>query len=199
MTEVRPEQVKLFGVKIRPYIHDHLDAVAVPLRSQGAFPVGRSHQSRYNGLGDMNPAPAGEDHFYKIERLSLDGRRGKITGHHPAAYHIPKNGDKKIGTMPMVMSVDQLAEGEAFHQPQETASANQLSGLRQTTKQDKRDEKNDITLETKLLMTSVNDQNGIYASGLARHDRRTMLGNNRGAARVKEAKAAELYASLRKE
>lgn len=201
MAEFRPEKIRLFTKNVRPYLHDYPDNVAVPLRTQGVFPVGVGHQARYSGLGDMAGLKVheGHDYFDPTEKFSLDGLRGRKTGHHPASYsHLPKQ-EKAVADR-VGLTMNELAHGEAFANPQETASAAQMSGLARLPTQDVRDETIELVRSTKIL-TSASDQSGLYASGLSRLDRRKELGNARAAARQKEAERGRgnIYDALKKE
>lgn len=169
MDDVRPSEINLLGQKTRSYLHDYPDKFTQLRRV--SFPVGVGAGQRNNGLGDITPAEPGAHHFHKSEFNSLFGLRGKKTGQLPHQYFLTR-GEKQTGRANI--SADTLAEAEAFDDPQQSASANQTAGLGLTKGRDVDGERFELRLGTQILR-NADAQTGLYASGLRRQERRTLL------------------------
>lgn len=165
MEIVYPEKERLLGTQTTPYVHDYLDSCAQLQRY--ALPVGLGNGQRYHGLGDMAKAEPGTHMFIPGEFNSLTGLRGKKTMQLPHTYHL---GHKEKTTGSENISPEDLAEAEAFDDPQKSASANQTAGLERTRKVDVQSQKFELKLGTRVLR-NADAQAGIYASGLRRQER----------------------------
>lgn len=188
MNDIRPDEIMLLGKKTRPYIHDYPDAVAQLDRV--SFPVGLGAAQRQDGLGDLKPAEPGVHYFHPAEFNSLFGMRDQKTGQLPSQYHLSRD-EKTTGQTDI--SADTLAEAEAFDDPQQSASANQTAGLALTKGRDVAGEKFELRLGTQILR-NADEQSGLYASGLRRQERRTMMKRQRTAAA--ERGGANIYEGL---
>ena len=188
MDDIRPDEIMLLGKKTRSYIHDYPDAVAQLDRV--SFPVGTGAAQRQDGLGDLKPAEPGVHYFHPAEFNSLFGMRGQKTGQLPCQYHLSRD-EKTSGKKDI--SADTLAEAEAFDDPQQSASANQTAGLGLTKGRDVAGERFELRLGTQILR-NADEQSGLYASGLRRQERRSMMKRQKTAAA--ERGGANLYEGL---
>ena len=188
MNDIRPDEIMLLGKKTRPYIHDYPDAVTQLDRA--SFPVGVGAAQRQDGLGDLRPAEPGVHYFHPAEFNSLFGMRRQKTGQLPSQYHLSRD---ERATGKMDISADTLAEAAAFDDPQQSASANQTAGLGLTKGRDVAEEQFELRLGTQILR-NADEQSGLYASGLRRQERRTMMKRQQTAAA--ERGGPDIYAGL---
>ena len=168
MSTTYPDTEHLLGQQIRPYLHDYPDACATLERYSVSKEI--SNGSRYNGTNVPGVLPKFK--FFKDEFKSLTGQRGNKTHFYPGKYELRFGNEKE--SKKNELTEEKVAVGEAFEQPQLTLSAGQMHGYQQVEKGTVRDEKFELDLGTKILR-NAEEQAGLYASGLRRVDRRTLL------------------------
>jgi hypothetical protein len=189
--ETTPPTQNLFGKEQPAYIHDYPDKSASLERQHE--PVGIGNRQRYNGLGNITPAEPGLHYFAPAEFNALTGLRGKKHQQLPSQYFLTAK-ERTAGKEGL--SPEATAEGEAFEDPQHSASAGQTAGLGLTRKTDVAEEQFELRLGTQILR-NADAQAGLYASGLRRQVRLEELGRQRTAAIERESR--DLYSGLKRQ
>jgi hypothetical protein len=187
--ENTPPTFDLFGKSQPAYVHDYPDKSATLERQHE--PVGLGNRQRYNGLGNLTPAEPGVHYFTAAEFNSLTGLRGKKDQQLPSQYFLSAD-ERSSGKQGL--SAMSVADGEAFEDPQQSASAGQTAGLGMTRNQDVAEEAFELRLGTQILR-NADAQSGLYASGLRRQMRLQDLG--RQSTEAMENETADLYSGLK--
>jgi hypothetical protein len=189
--ETTPPTFNLFG-KIQPaYVHDYPDKSATLERQHE--PVGVGHRQRYNGLGNLKPSEPGVHYFTPAEFNSLTGLRGKKDQQFPSRYFLSAD-ERSMGKQGITAMA--IADGEAYEDPQQSASAGQTNGLGLTRNEDVKEEAFELRLGTQILR-NADAQAGLYASGLRRQMRLKDIESDRAAAIEKQSD--DLYSGLKKQ